>query len=87
MNPEYEQMELDTRPALLKAISTVTSDAIGTAREMMQRHNQEEAAQGHTVPDPLGQAGSGLQDPEEEESHQQVHRQAPQREVREADEI
>ncbi len=53
MNTEYEQMELDTRPALLKAISTVTSDAIGTAREMMQRHNQEEAAQGHTVPGPV----------------------------------
>ena len=32
----------------------------------------------------LGQAGSGLQDPQEEESHRQVHCQASQREVKEA---
>ena len=33
---------------------------------------------------PLGQAGYGLQDPQAEEPHREVHRQAPQREVREA---
>ena len=32
----------------------------------------------------LGQAGYGLQDPQAEEPHREVHRQAPQREVREA---
>ena len=33
---------------------------------------------------PLGQARSGLQDPQDEESHGQVHRQASEREVKEA---
>ena len=31
---------------------------------------------------PLGQARPGLQDPQDEEPHREVHRQAPQREVR-----
>ena len=34
--------------------------------------------------DPVGQARPGLQDPQGQEPHQQVHRQAPQREVKEA---
>lgn len=53
MKPEYEQLELDTRPALLRAISSVTNEAISTAREMTQRHNWEAAEQGHTVPGPV----------------------------------
>lgn len=53
MKPEYEQMELDTRPALLKAITTVTADAVETAHEMTVRHNIAAAEEGQHVPGPV----------------------------------
>lgn len=53
MKPEYEQLELDTRPALLRAITAVTADAIDTAREMTRIHNEAAAADGQHVPGPV----------------------------------
>ena len=35
MREEYEQLELDTRSNLNKALRTVTNDAIATAQEMI----------------------------------------------------
>ena len=53
MKPEYEQLELDTRPALLKAITAVTTDAVETAHEMTVRHNVAAAEEGQHVPGPV----------------------------------
>lgn len=53
MKPEYEQLELDTRPALLKAITTVTEDAVETAYEMTRLHNEAAAEEGQHVPGPV----------------------------------
>lgn len=53
MKPEYEQLELDTRPALVKAITTVTADAVETAHEMTVRHNIAAAEEGQRVPGPV----------------------------------
>ena len=53
MKPEYEQLELDTRPALLKAITAVTTDAVETAHEMTVRHNIAAAEEGQHVPGPV----------------------------------
>lgn len=53
MKAEYEQLELDTRPALLKAITTVTADAVETAHEMTVRHNIAAAEEGQHVPGPV----------------------------------
>lgn len=53
MKPEYEQLELDTRPALLKAITAVTTDAVETAHEMTIRHNEAAAEEGQHVPGPV----------------------------------
>lgn len=50
MKPEYEQLELDTRPALVKAITTVTADAVETAHEMTVRHSIAAAEEGQHVP-------------------------------------
>lgn len=53
MKPEYEQLELGTRPALLKAITAVTTDAVETAHEMTVRHNVAAAEEGQHVPGPV----------------------------------
>lgn len=53
MKPEYEQLELDTRPALLKAITAVTTDAVEMAHEMTVRHNVAAAEEGQHVPGPV----------------------------------
>lgn len=53
MKPEYEQLELDTRPALLKAITAVTTDTVETAHEMTVRHNVAAAEEGQHVPGPV----------------------------------
>lgn len=53
MKPEYEQLELNTRPALLKAITAVTTDAVETAHEMTVRHNVAAAEEGQHVPGPV----------------------------------
>lgn len=53
MKPEYEQLELDTRPTLLKAITAVTTDAVETAHEMTVRHNVAAAEEGQHVPGPV----------------------------------
>ena len=53
MKPEYEQLELDPRPALLKAITAVTTDAVETAHEMTVRHNVAAAEEGQHVPGPV----------------------------------
>lgn len=53
MKAEYEQLELDTRPALLKAITTVTADAVETAHEMTRLHNEAAAEEGQHVPGPV----------------------------------
>ena len=53
MKPEYEQLKLDTRPALLKAITAVTTDAVETAHEMTVRHNVAAAEEGQHVPGPV----------------------------------
>jgi len=47
VNAEYEQLELDTRPALLKAITTVTHEAINAAREFTG-YELERTADGST---------------------------------------
>lgn len=38
MKEEYEQMELDTRPELEKAISRITADAVSDALDMIERN-------------------------------------------------
>jgi len=53
MKPEYEQLELDTRPALLQAITTVTHEAVDTAREMTRLHNEAAAEAGQHIPGPV----------------------------------
>ncbi len=53
MKPEYEQLELDTRPALLQAITAVTHEAVDTAREMTRRHNEAAAEAGQHIPGPV----------------------------------
>ena len=49
MREEYEQLELDTRKQLDKALEVVTADAVKTAGEMIQRHC-ENMAQSDTAP-------------------------------------
>ncbi len=53
MKPEYEQLELDTRPALLQAITAVTHEAVNTARELTIKHNETAAENGQHVPGPV----------------------------------
>ncbi len=53
MKPEYEQMELDTRPALLRAITAVTREAVDTARELTIKHNETAAENGQYIPGPV----------------------------------
>lgn len=50
---EYEQMVLDTRPDLERAIEAVAQDAIATALGMIERHNQMVAERGDTAPGPV----------------------------------
>ncbi len=50
---EYEQMVLDTRPDLERAIEAVAWDAIETALAMIERHNQIVAEQGNPFPGPV----------------------------------
>lgn len=50
MKPEYEQLELDTRPALLQAITAVTHEAVCTARELTIKHNETAAENGQPGP-------------------------------------
>ncbi len=49
MREEYEQLELDTRKQLDKALEVVTTDAVKIAGEMIQRHC-ESMAQSDTAP-------------------------------------
>lgn len=50
---EYEQMVLDTRPDLERAIEAVAQDAIATALSMIERHNQAVAERGDPAPGPV----------------------------------
>ncbi|MDO5765656.1 MAG: hypothetical protein Q4P84_08165 [Elusimicrobiales bacterium] len=50
MRQEYEQLELDTRKQLDKAISIVTEDAVATAGEMIQRNYEEMVRGGSLTP-------------------------------------
>jgi len=53
MKLEYEQMVLDTRPALLQAITAATHEAVSTAGELTVRHNEMAAERGRHVPGPV----------------------------------
>lgn len=53
MRTEYEQLELDTRPALLQAITAVTHEAVDTARELTIKHNTVAEENGQHVPGPV----------------------------------
>ncbi len=50
---EYEQMVLDTRTDLERAIEAVTEDAIGTALGMIEQHIQRVAEKGEAAPGPV----------------------------------
>lgn len=50
MKPEYEQMELDTRPALTRAIVAVTNDTVKTVGEMIQQNYELMVANGSLAP-------------------------------------
>lgn len=50
MSEKYEQMELDTRPKLNKAVQVVTDDAISTAKELILESRRQEAAENGTTP-------------------------------------
>lgn len=50
MKPEYEQMELDTRPALTRAVVAVTNDAVNTVGEMLQENYELMVANGSLAP-------------------------------------
>lgn len=49
MREEYEQLELDTRSNLNKALRTVTNDAIATAQEMILENQRQTALENQTV--------------------------------------
>lgn len=44
MKQEYEQMELDTRKELTKAVASLTADTIGTVQDMVLRCGEAPAA-------------------------------------------
>ena len=44
MMEDYEQMELDTRKELTKAVDSLAAEAVGTVRRMVQNCNEEPAA-------------------------------------------
>ncbi len=50
MKPEYEQMELDTRNALTRAIVAVTNDTVYTVGEMIQKNYELMVANGSLAP-------------------------------------
>lgn len=47
---EYEQMELDTRPDLERAIVALAADAVQTAEALIERHNRLVAQRDQTAP-------------------------------------
>lgn len=49
MREEYEQLELDTRSNLNKALRTVTNDAIATAQEMILENQRQTALENQTA--------------------------------------
>lgn len=53
MKPEYEQLEIDTRPALLKTIVAITNEAVTTVLELTAMHNEAAAEDGQHVPGPV----------------------------------
>ena len=50
---DFEQMALDTRPELDRAIGTVTADAISTATGMLERHYEIAAERGGSYTGPV----------------------------------
>lgn len=50
MKPEYEQLELDTRPKLVAALQELTEGAIKEAQDMIQESRRQIATENGTTP-------------------------------------